>query len=85
MGTGVLMPFREVTSLMGIIPVLQKRLIIFALVCFSIFTVMVTYKVISVVLIIVLPDESHEALSAGDLVASHSNYRLPICHIMLQM
>ena len=47
MGTGVLMPFRKVASLMEIIPVIQKRLIIFALVCFLIFTVMVTYKVIS--------------------------------------
>jgi len=45
-GTGVLMPFRKVASLMGIIPVIQKRLIIFALVCFVIFTAMVTYKVI---------------------------------------
>ena len=46
MGTGVLMPFRKVASLMEIIPVIQKRLIIFALVCFLIFTAMVTYKVI---------------------------------------
>ncbi len=47
MGTGVLMPFRKVASLIKIIPVIQKRLIIFSLVCFLIFTVMVTYKVIS--------------------------------------
>lgn len=47
MGTGVLMPFRKVASLMEIIPVIQKRLIILALVCFLIFTVMVTYKVIT--------------------------------------
>ncbi len=47
MGTGVLMLFRKVASLMEIIPVIQKRLIIFALVCFLIFTVIVTYKVIS--------------------------------------
>jgi len=36
-----------VASLKEIIPVIQKRLILFALVCFLIFTVMVTYKVIS--------------------------------------
>ncbi|MGD1075670.1 MAG: hypothetical protein ABR903_06280 [Thermodesulfovibrionales bacterium] len=47
MGTGVLTPFRKVASLREIIPVIQKRLIIVALVCFSIFTVMVTYKIVS--------------------------------------
>jgi len=47
MGTGVLMPYRKAPSLMEIIPVIQKRLIIFALVCFLIFTVMVTYKIVS--------------------------------------
>ncbi|MGO9013912.1 MAG: hypothetical protein ACLQF0_02920 [Dissulfurispiraceae bacterium] len=46
MGTGVLMPFRKVASLMEIIPVIQKRLIIFALVCFLIFTAMVTFKMV---------------------------------------
>ncbi len=46
-GTGVLMPFRKVASLMEIIPVIQKRLILFALVCFLIFTVMVTFKMVS--------------------------------------
>ncbi len=47
MGTGVLMPFRKVASLMEIIPFIQKRLILFALACFLIFTAMVTYKMIA--------------------------------------
>ncbi|MGD0281925.1 MAG: hypothetical protein ABSB95_06145 [Dissulfurispiraceae bacterium] len=47
MGTGVLMPFRKATSLMEIIPVIQKKLIVIALVCFLIFTVMVTYRMLS--------------------------------------
>ncbi len=46
MGTGVLMPFRKDASLVEILPVIQKRLIIIALICFLIFTVMVTYRII---------------------------------------
>lgn len=47
MGTGVLMPFRKAASLIEIIPATQKRLTIFALACFLVFTVMVTYKMVS--------------------------------------
>ncbi len=47
MGTGVLMPFRKVDSLTKIIPVIHKRLILFALVCFLIFVVMVTFRMVS--------------------------------------
>jgi hypothetical protein len=44
MGTGVLMPFRKTASLMETIPAIQKRLVVFSLVCLLIFTVMVTYR-----------------------------------------
>ncbi|HXW69261.1 MAG TPA: hypothetical protein VEJ88_06600 [Dissulfurispiraceae bacterium] len=47
MGTGVLMPFRKVASLTEVIPGIQKKLITFSLMCFLIFTVMVTYKIVS--------------------------------------
>src|SRR5208337_4827313 len=47
MGTGVLMPFRKVASLTDIIPGIQKKLVIFALISFLIFTLMVTYKIVS--------------------------------------
>lgn len=47
MGTGVLMPFRKAASLIEIIPAVQKKLVIFSLACFLIFTVMVTYKMVS--------------------------------------
>src|SRR5208282_2853398 len=47
LGMGLLMPFRKVTSLRETIPVTQKRLTALALVCLLIFTVMVTYRMVS--------------------------------------
>lgn len=47
LGTGVLMPFRNTAGLRETIPVIRKRLILFALVCFLIFTAMVTYRMAS--------------------------------------
>jgi hypothetical protein len=46
MGTGVLMPFRKLKSLAEIIPPVQKKLALISLVLFSIFLILVTYKII---------------------------------------
>lgn len=44
LGTGVLMPFRKVGSLVRIIPVLQRRLTLVTLVSYLLFTVLVVWK-----------------------------------------
>ena len=46
MGTGVLMPFRRVQSLAGIIPPFQKRLTLVSLVLLIVFMGIVTYRMI---------------------------------------
>ena len=45
-GTGVLIPFRKVGSLVRIIPGIQRRLAIVTLVCYLLFTLVVTWKMI---------------------------------------
>lgn len=45
-GTGVLMPFRKVGSLVRIIPAIQRRLTVVTLVCYLLFTVIVVWKMI---------------------------------------
>jgi hypothetical protein len=45
-GTGVLMPFRKVGSLIHIIPAIQRRLTIVTLLCYLLFTVIVVWKMI---------------------------------------
>jgi hypothetical protein len=46
MGVGVLMPFRNIRSLAGIIPSFQKRLALVSLVLLFIFAVIVTYRMV---------------------------------------
>ncbi|OGU18375.1 MAG: hypothetical protein A2076_05450 [Geobacteraceae bacterium GWC2_53_11] len=46
LGVGVLMPFRQVGSLVRIIPVTQRRLASVTLVCYLLFTVIVVWKMI---------------------------------------
>jgi hypothetical protein len=46
MGIGVLMPFRKVQSLAGIIPPFQKRLTLVSLVLLILFTLIVTYRMV---------------------------------------
>lgn len=46
LGVGVLMPFRQVGSLVRIIPVTQRRLAMVTLVCYLLFTVMVVWKMV---------------------------------------
>ena len=46
MGVGVLMPFRRVQSLAGIIPAFQKRLALISLVLLILFTLIVTYRMV---------------------------------------
>jgi hypothetical protein len=46
MGVGVLMPFREVRSLAGIIPSFQKRLALISLVLLILFILIVTYRMV---------------------------------------
>jgi hypothetical protein len=43
-GTGVLMPFRKVGSLIGIIPAIQRRLTLGTLICYLLFTLIVGWK-----------------------------------------
>lgn len=43
-GTGVLMPFRATASLARIIPVVQRRLALVTIVCYLLFTLMVSWK-----------------------------------------
>ncbi len=45
-GAGVLMPFKNITSLSEIIPPIQRKLAIVSVILFLIFTAIVTYKVI---------------------------------------
>jgi hypothetical protein len=45
-GTGVLMPFRTVDSLIRIIPAIQRRLTLVTLVCYLLFTSIVVWKMI---------------------------------------
>ena len=45
-GTGVLMPFRTVASLSRIIPALQRRLTLVTLVCYLLFTLIVSWKMV---------------------------------------
>jgi hypothetical protein len=47
MGVGVLMPFRGVESLAGIIPSFRKRLVLISLVLLILFTLIVTYRMVS--------------------------------------
>jgi hypothetical protein len=46
-GTGVLMPFRKVGSLIRIIPVIQRRLTLGTLGCYLLFTLIVVWKMIT--------------------------------------
>ena len=46
MGVGVLMPFRKIRSLSNVTPSVQKRLALFSVILFLLFTVIVTYKII---------------------------------------
>jgi len=46
MGVGVLMPFRRVQSLAGIIPSFQKRLVLISLVLLILFALIVTYRMV---------------------------------------
>jgi len=46
MGAGVLMPFREVKSLSGIVPSIQKRLAFISVILFLLFTAAVTFGMI---------------------------------------
>jgi hypothetical protein len=43
-GTGVLMPFRATGSLAGIVPVIQRSLVLATLVCYLLFTMIVVWK-----------------------------------------
>ena len=45
-GVGVLMPFRNIKSLVEVIPSLQRRLVIVSLALFLLFTTIVTYRII---------------------------------------
>ena len=45
-GTGLLMPFRKVGSLMHIIPAIQRRLTLGTLLCYLLFTLIVSWKMI---------------------------------------
>jgi len=45
-GTGVLMPFRKVGSLLRIIPAIQRRLTLVTLVCYLLFTLIAGWKMI---------------------------------------
>ena len=45
-GVGMLMPFRGTKSLAGIVPSIQRRLALVAIVLFLIFTVIVTYRMV---------------------------------------
>ena len=45
-GVGALMPFRKTGSLVGIIPVVQRRLALVTLVCYLLFTLIVVWKMI---------------------------------------
>jgi hypothetical protein len=46
MGAGILMPFRNLKSLSGIIPPLQKKLTLLTLVLSAIFLLLVTHRII---------------------------------------
>jgi hypothetical protein len=46
-GVGALMPFRNIASLSAIIPRAQKRLTIVSLICYLLFTAIVTYSIAS--------------------------------------
>lgn len=46
LGVGVLMPFRQVGSLLRIIPVTQRRLAVVTLVCYLLFTAIVAWKMV---------------------------------------
>jgi len=45
-GVGVLMPFRNIKSLRDILPSVQRRLAILALICYTLLTVIVSYQMI---------------------------------------
>jgi hypothetical protein len=45
-GVGVLMPFRQIGSLVGIVPGIQRRLTLVTLVCYLLFTLIVVWKMI---------------------------------------
>jgi hypothetical protein len=47
MGVGLLMPFRRIESLKGVLPVLQKRLSLVSVALILLFVAIITYKVIS--------------------------------------
>jgi hypothetical protein len=46
LGVGILMPFREIASLKGSLPVIQKNLALISLICFALYTAVVIYKII---------------------------------------
>ena len=45
MGVGILMPFRKRTSLVDVIPALQKKLALFSFVCYALFAIIVLYRI----------------------------------------
>jgi hypothetical protein len=45
-GSGILMPFRGIKSLSGMVPPLQKKLVLFSLTLFALFTAIATYAII---------------------------------------
>ena len=46
MGTGALMPFREIRSLSGTVPAIQKRLALSSIILFLLFTAIVTFRMV---------------------------------------
>ena len=51
-GVGILMPFRGIESLSGIIPSIQKRLALAAIALFAVFALMASWKIFSSILIL---------------------------------
>jgi hypothetical protein len=45
MGVGILMPFRIKTSLIDVVPDLQKKLVLFSFVCYALFAIIVLYRI----------------------------------------
>ena len=46
MGTGALMPFREIRSLSGTVPAIQKRLALGSIILFFLFAAIVTFRMV---------------------------------------
>jgi hypothetical protein len=46
LGVGIMTPYAEIGSLKEILPALQKKLVLLSLICYTLFTVIITYKII---------------------------------------